>query len=92
MGLVSFRSGRCLITDEEVTIVKTGATGATGVTGVTGATGATGASGVTGAGGMPTEPSALLHKRTEAGEVMAAGTNGNPCQCFQREKSVARLH
>lgn len=86
MGLVSFRSGRCLITDEEVTIVKTGATGATGVTG------ATGASGVTGAGGMPTEPSALLHKRTEAGEVMAAGTNGNPCQCFQREKSVARLH
>lgn len=80
MGLVSFRSGRCLITDEEVTIAKTGATGATGVTGVTGA------------GGMPTEPSALLHKRTEAGEVMAAGTNGNPCQCFQREKSVARLH
>lgn len=86
MGLVSFRSGRCLITDEEVTIVKTGATGATGVTG------ATGASRVTGAGGMPTEPSALLHKRTEAGEVMAAGTNRNPCQCFQREKSVARLH
>lgn len=52
--------------DRQVTIAKTGATGATGVTGVTGATGATGASGVTGAGGMPTEPSALLHKRTEA--------------------------
>ena len=52
--------------DRQVTIVKTGATGATGVTG------ATGASGVTGAGGMPTEPSALLHKRTEAGEANMA--------------------
>ena len=52
--------------DRQVTIVKTGATGVTGVTG------ATGASGVTGAGGMPTEPSALLHKRTEAGEANMA--------------------
>lgn len=46
--------------DRQVTIAKTGATGATGVTGVTGA------------GGMPTEPSALLHKRTEAGEANMA--------------------